>query len=262
MKMNKENILKEGILESYFLGDLSREQEQEVFEIVQSDAELKRQFNELEQSMEKLAFENAVTPPAHIKEDLLKIIGGGTQTAEQSKVRELNTSSYKRYFRVAASVAILFMTSSLVLWMNLNTTNQELTARLNEQEVLLDSLSKVTKGALKNEELMAFVNNPETERHLLKGNKIAPEASVLSYVNHAEKSVLVHVHKLPKIDGKDYQMWADVDGEMIDMGVLDASKELLTMNYIENAESINITIEEEGGSDHPDVSNLIGSVTL
>ncbi len=261
MKMNKENILKEGILESYFLGDLSREQEQEVFEIVQNDAELQGHFKELEQSMEKLAFENAVAPPAHIKEDILKIIGG-TPIDEKTKVRELNSNSYKRYFRIAASVAILFMTSSLVLWMNLNTTNQELTARLNAQEVLLDSLNKVTKGALKNEELMAFVNNPETERHLLKGNKIAPEASVLSYVNHAEKSVLVHVHQLPKIKGKDYQMWADVDGEMIDMGVLDTSKKLLTMNYIENAESINITIEEEGGSDHPDVSNLIGSVSL
>lgn len=261
MKMNKENIVKEGILEAYFLGDLSREQEQEVFEIVQSDEELKRQFHELEQSMEKLAFENAVTPPAHVKEDLLKIIGG-TQKKVETKVRELNSDSYKWYFRVAASVAIVFMTSSLILWTNLNSTNKELNDRLNAQEVLLDSLNTLTKSSLESKELMAFVNDPETERHLLKGNKISPDASVLSYVNHNKKSVIVHIHKLRELEGKDYQMWADVKGEMIDMGVIDTSKDVLAMQYIQNAESINITIEEKGGSDHPDVSNLIGSVTL
>ena len=259
--MNKENIVKEGILEAYFLGDLSREQEQEVFEIVQSDQELKRQFYELEQSMEKLAFENAVAPPAHVKAYLLKIIGA-SETKEKTEVTALTTDSYKWYFRAAASVAIVFMTSSLVLWMNLNTTNKELNNRLNAQEVLLDSLKTMTKNSLESKELMAFVNDPETERHLLKGNKISPDASVLSYVNHSKKSVFVHIHNLPDLEGKDYQMWADVDGEMIDMGVIDTSKDILAMQYIQNAESINISIEEKGGSDHPDVSNLIGSVTL
>ena len=97
---------------------------------------------------------------------------------------------------------------------------------------------------------------------MLQGNKLAPEAAVLSYVNHEEKSVLINIYNLPELSDKDYQMWADVDGEMIDMGVIDTSQQTLAMNYIQDAESINITIEEKGGSDHPDVSNLIGSVSL
>lgn len=60
----------------------------------------------------------------------------------------------------------------------------------------------------------------------------------------------------------DYQMWADVEGEMINMGLIDNKKDLLAMNYIENAESLNITIEPLGGSEHPDVSRSISNVYL
>ena len=49
---------------------------------------------------------------------------------------------------------------------------------------------------------------------------------------------------------------------MISMGVLDRTKNLLTMNYIDNAESLNITIEPLGGNDHPTVSRLVSNVYL
>ena len=100
-------------------------------------------------------------------------------------------------------------------------------------------------------------------QYALKGNDKIPNGFATAYINHEEKSAIVNVQKLPDLpEDKTYQMWADVEGEMIDMGVIDSSKQTLTMNYIKDAESINITIEEKGGSDHPDVSNLIGSVSL
>ena len=54
MKMTREYIVKEGLLEVYFLGELSSEQEQQVFEDLQSDPELKKQYKDLEKSMELL----------------------------------------------------------------------------------------------------------------------------------------------------------------------------------------------------------------
>jgi anti-sigma-K factor RskA len=57
-------------------------------------------------------------------------------------------------------------------------------------------------------------------------------------------------------------MWADVEGEMINMGVINNTENLLAMTYIEDAESLNITIEPAGGSDHPTVSRLISNVYL
>ena len=90
-----------------------------------------------------------------------------------------------------------------------------------------------------------------------------PEAKVVSYVNHKTKSVVINTERLPKLDAEhDYQMWADVEGEMINMGVISKDKNLLAMNYIDHAESLNITIEPAGGNDHPTVSRLVTNVYL
>ena len=256
MKMDKEYILKEGILEAYLLGNLSTDQEQEVFELLQSDAELMSHYKDLEMSMEKLAFENAVQPPSSLKETILNQIQDKTET----KVIKINV--YKRYFGIAASIAAVFMITSLILLVNLNTKEQELKLTLNEQESLVDSINVMTRRTAETAKLIAYVNNPNTKRFVLKGNQLSPSASVLSYVNHKQKSVLINIYDLPELQDKDYQMWADVNGKMIDMGIIDTSKKMLTMNYIKNAESINITIEKKGGSDHPDVSQLIGSVAI
>lgn len=253
MKMTREYIEKEGILEAYFLGELSASQEQEVDQLLQSDAELMQQFRDLEQSMEKLAFENAMTPPNKIKAELLDKISS-------SKV--ISIAPYKRYFAVAASIAVIFMTTSLVLMFQLDEAKTQIESNLSKQESLIDSLNTLAQNSLQKDDWIAYVNDPRTERHLLIGNKLAPDAAVLSYVNHEQQSVLINVHNLPELKDKDYQMWADVDGEMIDMGVINSSQQTLAMNYIKDAESINITIEEKGGSDHPDVSQLIGSVSL
>jgi anti-sigma-K factor RskA len=261
MKMTREYIVREGILEAYFLGELSTAQEQEVFELLQSDAELKKRYQELEKSMEQLAFENAVTPPSNVKANLFQQISN-TDEEKRSDTKVITGVFYKRYFAVAVSIAVLFMTASLVLWLQLDTAKTELNSTLSKQESLIDSLNTIAKNTLEKDNWIAYVNNPNTERHLLQGNKLAPDAAVLSYVNHEEKSVFINIHNLPELQDKDYQMWADVDGEMIDMGVIDTSQRTLAMNYIEDAESINITIEEKGGSDHPDVTNLIGSVAL
>ena len=261
MKMTREYIVKEGLLEAYFLGELPAEQEQQVFEVLQSDSELKKQYEDLEKSMEKLAMENAVTPPSIVKENLLNQIST-PEKESNTKPKVITGVFYKRYFGIAASIAVLFMTASLVLWFQLDSARTELRSTNLKQEVLMDSINTITQNTLQQENLIAYVNDPNTERHLLIGNKRAPEVAVLSYVNHEQKSVLINLHNLPALENKDYQMWADVDGEMIDMGVIDASEKMLTMNYIKDAESINITIEEKGGSDHPNVSQLIGSVAL
>lgn len=261
MKMTREYILKEGILETYFLGELSSEQEQEVFELLQSDKELRKHYEDLEKSMEKLAFENAVAPPNNLKEDLLKKISASSEN-KSSETKVIQPVFYRKYFAVAASIAAIFMVTSLVFWSQLNDVKTELRTTISKQESLIDSLNTIAKNSINKDNWINYVNDPKTERHLLLVNKLAPDAAVLSYVNHDQKSVLINIHNLPKLKDKDYQMWADVDGEMIDMGVIDSSQNTLAMNYIEDAESINITIEDKGGSDHPDVSQLIGSVAL
>jgi hypothetical protein len=46
------------------------------------------------------------------------------------------------------------------------------------------------------------------------------------------------------------------------MGLLPTDRELVTLTYIDRAESLNITIEPKGGNDHPTVERLISNVYL
>ena len=97
----------------------------------------------------------------------------------------------------------------------------------------------------------------------MTGNTLSPDLKLVSFVNDKDKSVVITTSNLPELDdAHDYQMWADVEGEMINMGVIDTSKELTAMTYIDHAETLNITIEPLGGNDHPTVSNLVTSVSL
>jgi hypothetical protein len=46
------------------------------------------------------------------------------------------------------------------------------------------------------------------------------------------------------------------------MGVISKNKTVMSMAYIDHAESLNITIEPAGGNDHPTVSRLVTNVYL
>ena len=92
---------------------------------------------------------------------------------------------------------------------------------------------------------------------------MAPDAQIVNYINHKEKLVVINTKSLHMLDDEhDYKMWADVEGKMINMGLISKNASLVVMNYIEKAESLNITIEPKGGSDNPNVAQLIGNVYL
>ena len=109
-----------------------------------------------------------------------------------------------------------------------------------------------------------FINDPDTERFVLNGNKKADGFVTLAYWNTSREKAYVKVEQLPELEtGKCLQMWADVDGKMISVGILpDQTDSWVELNYLANAESLNITIEPLGGSEHPTVSDLVANVII
>ncbi|GAA4816374.1 anti-sigma factor [Litoribaculum gwangyangense] len=259
MMMDKAYILKHGILEQYLLGELTNEEQLEVDNILKTDADLKKTFDTLEANFENLAFENAINPPAEVKTNLMQSI-----KTSQTKVLPLqNKNPFKRYLYVAASISAFLLISSIWMFTQLKKSNTQLKIASEQKEQLMKDIDGLKNNLNYATTYFNVINSPETKQYILTGNDLAPNAKVVSYVNHQDKSVIINAEQLPKLDdAHDYQMWADVDGVMIDMGVIDKNKSLLAMNYIENAESLNITIEPAGGNDHPTVSRLVTNVYL
>lgn len=262
MMMDKKSLLENGLLEQYLLGELNANQCNQIEQLLASDTELKGYCDTLEKDLERLGFENAIVPPAALKTQLLDQIKI-TKTKDSKVLSINNTNNTKFYLGIVASIAAVLVVGLFYMYSQMNDLNQQLQT-VEADNTSLNSTIEVLNNKLEtNETFYAAIANPDTEQYILKGNASLPEAKVVSYVNHKTKSIVVNVEGLPELDANhDYQMWADVEGEMINMGVISKNKNLIAMTYIDQAESLNITIEPSGGKEHPTVERLIGNVYL
>lgn len=250
--MDKKKILDNGILEQYLLGELNKAEQIEVENILNTDAELKAYYDTLEADFETMALENAIQPPSSAKTHLLQSV---------SKSKAPNKSKF--YLNIAASIAGFLFLSSIWMYSQLNSVKKELQVVEDENIRLNRNIENLNDYFAETNKWYVAINDPDVQKYVLTGNTLLPEAKVISYVNHKDKSLVINTKRLPKLEAdRDYQMWADVKGEMINMGVIKKEQDMLAMRYIENAESLNITIEPAGGNDQPTVSQLVTNIQL
>ncbi|MEX0291449.1 MAG: anti-sigma factor [Flavobacteriaceae bacterium] len=263
--MDSEKIISEGLLEQYLLGELEEQQISLVEAALKKDAGLRATYAEMEADFERIAFENAIEPPDAVKKSL-KFYLEEIDSRKDKAVKDLK--SRDRGFQngrllVAASLAAIFALSSF--WIYNRWQNAEQLLQLQEEQItdLQDRLVKIEERIEVSDERYRKINNLNVTPLVLVGNAISPESKAVAYINHRTKEVVVNGQGLsPLSSGEAYQMWADVEGEMINMGLVSVNEEFIDMSYIEGAESLNITIEPSGGSEHPTVERLISSVSL
>ncbi len=261
--MNRKSIKEKGILEQYLLGELSDDQHVQVEKILKEDQELFQYYTDLEQDFEKLAFENAIAPPPRVKDSLMNDILGATPNTDKNVIAINRKNQSAVYLTIAASLAVLFMLSSAWLYHQWQDSKNNLQVVQDETLDLRNRIVTLEENLKETNTWYTAINNPNTIQLVLKGNEISPSSTAITYVNHDKKTVILNSEGLAPLENdKTYQMWADVDGEMIDMGVVPSDKQMIAMKYIENAASINITIEPAGGNDHPTVERLISNVLL
>lgn len=250
--MDRKKILEEGLLEKYLLDELNTSDRNSIEHALKNDSELQKEFSELEEGFEKIAFENAITPPEAVKNNL-------KSTIETPKIKSL----YSKPLLAAASVGVFFLLSSIWMYSKWQNTRTEFESLQNQTTVLQERLNALEENYILTNTRLKTINGPQTIPLILHGNELVPNSRAVAYVNHENKMVVVNAQGLPELpNDKTYQMWSDVDGEMIDMGLLQTNEELITLRYIDKAESLNITIEPAGGNEHPTVEKLIAYVTL
>jgi anti-sigma-K factor RskA len=262
MMIDTKSLLEKGLLEQYLLGELNAVECEQIEVLLVSDTELKTYLDRLDKDFENIGLENAIAPPAAIKAQILERISASkNRTAKVIELKNSNTSKF--YLALAACIAALLMVSSFWMYSQLNDMKQQLQTVETDNTELNTTIEVLNTKLEETNTLYTAIVNPDTEQYILMGNTSLPEAKIVSYVNHNTKSIVINTERLPDLDvDHDYQMWADVEGEMIDMGVISKNKSLMAMTYIEHAESLNVTIEPLGGNDHPTVSRLVTNVYL
>jgi anti-sigma-K factor RskA len=240
------NFLSSGLLDKYVIGATTDLESKQVEDYISTYPEIEEEYNLLQEQLELAARSNAVKPPEKILASVLKSLDDKPVIA----LREPRKKSRSWYSIAASIAALVFAGSSYMLYHK----NQIL---IEENNTIADEVFDLRKDIDENNSKLDDVlsefnklNNPETEKYVLRGNERAKDLKTVAYINPIEKSSLIDVVSLPKIsDQQTYQMWANLQDKKISLGTLDtADGKLKAVPYIEDALSLSITIEPKNGT--------------
>ncbi len=259
MEKKVHTFLESGLLDKYLIGATTASETVEVESYISKYPEVKEEYNILQDHLELVAKTQAVRPPSYTLDVILDAI-------DDKPVVHLRSQPKPRFwFGIAASVAaLIFAGTSYMLYNQNQKLLQENNTIAEEIFDLRDDINN-NNGKLDGvmRELMKL-NNPETEKYVLRGNGRAEDLKTVAYINPVDKSSLIDVVSLPKIsEEQSYQLWAQLQDKMVNLGILDmADRKLKSVPYIEDALSLNITIEPKGGNKDASLENSVAEISL
>ncbi|GAA4236601.1 hypothetical protein GCM10022291_21320 [Postechiella marina] len=254
-------FLNSGLLEKYLIGDTTPVETEKVEAYISKYPEVQNAYTTLQFNLEVVAKSNAIEAPKNILDAVL------SELDEKPVVNLNNNIKYKSWHKlaIAASVVAFLFAGTSYLFYN---QNQKLT---NENQVVVDELFDLRSDIEKNNQMLDNVmrqllklNNPETEKYIIKGNERAKDLKTVAYINPKEKTSMIDVVSLPQLPEEQcYQIWAELQGKMVSLGILsEADRQLKTIPYTEDALGLNITIEPKGGNTNASIENTVAEINL
>ena len=243
--MERQEIISSGILEIYALGLTSEQEAAQVAEWVTQFPEVKAELAAIEKSLELYAMEHAVQPSAAVKQTII-------QKLEPRKTALVKSISPAWKYVAAASV-LLLLGSVYFNMAYYNKYKQADTALQNSQKELVAATGKL--NAMNSD--MDVVKNKYSQAVSLNGLEAAPEAAAKIFWMKNTGEVYIDPSNLPETPaGKQYQLWAIVDGKPVDGGMIITTKNnneyhIQKMKTFGRAEAFAVTLETAGGNPTP-----------
>ena len=256
--MTPEEIIASGNLELYVCGALPPEEANEVEEAVAAHPEVKREIELIEESLLHLA--ETVAPPVQAMTwtYILNSIRNVKEMGD-SKVKTLNWPAITGW-----AAAILFMGGIMWMLKQTNDLNNSLQVTTTENTVLKEEKSTVENQLAENNKTLEILRSKDYQAYTLPGNQaVAPEAFAKVYFNKKENVAYIDVKGLPTPPrGKVYQVWSLKMEPLTptSVGLIDSQNKTGEGIYkfvnFPTPEAFGITIEPEGGSEMPTLSQL------
>lgn len=255
-------FLSSGLLEKYLLGETTVAETEMVETYISKYPEINNAYNELQNHLEIVAKSQAVEAPQSILNSILDELDDDAPviTMKPSK----NYKSWYKY-SVAASVAALLFAGTSYIFYNQNKKLSE------ENQVVVDEIfdlrSDIEMNNKKLDDIMQQfkqLNDPETYKYIMQGNERAKNLKTVAYINSKDKTSMIDVVSLPQLPEEQcYQIWAELQGKMVSLGILDETdRQLKKIPYTENALGLNITIEPKGGNSTASLDNSVAEIEL
>lgn len=263
--MNIQDYISSGIIESYVLGLASNEERAEFEQLCSIHAELRLAKEAFEIGLEQHALANAVPAPAGVKAKILNnidIAATGSPAAATNTSRPvtqpLTPVRSLSFAKLLAAASIILLVGSTLLnfyfYNQYKTTSAQLNDLIAQNEQLASNNTIMQTRLQQFEQNFAMLKDTNMAVVAMKGQAVAPASVTTVYWNKQTRDVYLMVNDLPKpAPGKQYQLWAIVDGVPVDAGMLDMSlaSGLVKMKNIPKAQAFAVTLENAGGSKTP-----------
>jgi anti-sigma-K factor RskA len=257
--LNVKAYISSGIIESYVLGMATEAEQREVEELCARYPEIATAKAAFEASLEAQLLKDAVPPPEHIKAGILEKVRVVSieQNISGQRAKETPLRTIGPWKWIAAASLILLAGAAWWAFQTNQKYNQlkadtaTLQQQLNAQSAQLATMQKDAEMLRQNGMKMAAMHGT--------ANK-AIYSTI--YWDTLTKDVYLMINNLPKpASDKQYQLWALLNGQPIDLGLIEAKEErlLYRMKNVQQAHAFAITLEPKGGSETPTSTPVVVS---
>jgi len=261
--MDIEKIKQSGLLEQYVLNLCTPEEAAEVEAAAMKYPEIRKEIRNLQNTMQKYAEAQSIPPPEGLKHRITTKI----DEIEQQCNEDLWLNKIRKFKALTTLATLLAIALAASTWFYYK-TNDETRTQLEKVKAEFEAFKQACEqnqqtASNTHAQEIAFLKDVKTSHIHLRGTDNAPKSLAVVYWNSTNKKAKINFVNLPQPpSGKQYQLWADIDGKMVDMGTLDyqqCQEYIVDVPFMDHAESLNITLEKMGGSKAPNVEQLFVS---
>lgn len=245
MRMDKDELLKSGLLEQYVLGLLEEDERGEVEALIEASPDLGEHVYNLRMTLTAVAHQNGVRA-GHFSRKPKSIAGG--------------KSNRPKNIFLAVLIPLL-----LGLNLYLGYTIHEYKQRAINAERLFANHFLEDHKPVHKEHLASFLSDKQTRIVEIKGSVEGCVYSAYVYSNAAKQKAYFMGEQLPGDISGVFQLWAYNGDQMISSAAVSnnyATNAIIPIRYFPNVKSYHLTVEEGGESAFPCHEQLIAKGSL
>jgi len=239
--MDINSYISSGIVELYVMGLCNVEEKAEVEALRKQFPILENAIRNYEISLEKELMRTGVAVPAAVDEKLLATFSQPSQQADEVKVLPVLQSGRNRFVYAFAAVSTILLGFCMY-------TIYDLKVKLRKNELLVSENKSIETLPPSDYKIL---NDPGITPVAMYGVGSHSICRCTMFWDKKTGKAYIILHHLPtSSDKSDYQLWAFVNGQAINIGIIDDSirgRFIEMKNIPAGVESFSVTLEKAGG---------------
>ncbi len=253
MDQKLKDIIESGLLELYVIGALNDQELRQVETWLNKYPQLQSEIQDIEKALGAYGKANAVTPPENLKQVIKSKLSKATDHSVHSN--EQPQGSNNNLWKLIMTLGLISIVGFSLYYIN----------RLQNKVRVIETTLIACENELKEKDvdyvLLEDLKHQSNQIVLAEATEKYPETEIYIHNNSVTQKTFLQFQSLPTLtDDQSFQLWSlKEDSDPIPLNVFDKlDGEIIEVAFIENTMAYAITIEPKGGSQSPNLADLIG----